>query len=43
MLFPAPDFAVEVLSPSTQKNNRGIKFDDYALHNVSEYWIIDPI
>jgi Uma2 family endonuclease len=42
MRFPAPDLAVEVLSASTQANDRGIKFDDYASHGVSEYWIIDP-
>jgi Uma2 family endonuclease len=42
MLFPAPDLIVEVLSPSTEKYDRGIKFTDYALHGVSEYWIIDP-
>lgn len=43
MLFPSPDFIAEIISPSTEKNDRGIKFDDYALHNVAEYWIIDPI
>lgn len=42
MLFPAPDFIAEILSPSTENNDRGIKFDDYALHGVAEYWIIDP-
>jgi Uma2 family endonuclease len=42
MLFPAPDFIVEVLSPSTAKNDRGIKMIDYALHQVQEYWLIDP-
>jgi len=42
MLFPAPDFIAEIISPSTEKNDRGVKFDDYALHNVAEYWIIDP-
>ena len=42
MLFPAPDFVVEILSPSTEKNDRGIKMEDYALHKVTEYWIIDP-
>jgi Uma2 family endonuclease len=42
MLFPAPDFIVEVLSPSTVKNDRGIKMIDYALHQVQEYWLIDP-
>ncbi|OIN56012.1 Uma2 family endonuclease [Arsenicibacter rosenii] len=42
-LFPTPDFVVEVLSASTEKNDRGIKFDDYETHGVGEYWIIDPI
>jgi Uma2 family endonuclease len=40
--FPAPDFVVEVLSESTEERDRGIKFEDYALHGVREYWIIDP-
>ncbi len=40
--FPAPDFVVEVLSPSTEKIDRGVKLDDYALHHqIREYWIID--
>lgn len=42
MKFPAPDLAVEVLSPSTAENDRGIKFLDYAAHDVAEYWIVDP-
>lgn len=42
MRFPAPDFIVEVLSESTQANDRGVKFDDYAAHGVGEYWLIDP-
>jgi Uma2 family endonuclease len=41
MLFPAPDFVVEILSPSTEKYDRNEKFIDYAAHGVSEYWIID--
>ena len=40
--FPAPDLAVEVLSESTAAVDRGIKFEDYAAHGVSEYWIVDP-
>ncbi len=40
-LFPAPDLAVEILSESTRKNDYGIKFQDYAAHNVGEYWIVD--
>ena len=43
MRFPAPDFAAEVLSPSTAENDRGIKYEDYASHDVREYWIIDPL
>jgi Uma2 family endonuclease len=42
MKFPAPDLAVEVLSRSTEKTDRTIKFEDYALHGVDEYWIVDP-
>jgi Uma2 family endonuclease len=42
-LFPAPDFVVEILSESTEKIDRGIKFIDYAAHGVTEYWIIDPV
>lgn len=41
-LFPAPDLVVEILSESTRKNDYGIKFQDYAAHDVGEYWIIDP-
>ena len=41
--FPAPDLSVEVLSSSTESMDRGVKFDDYASHGVSEYWIIDPV
>lgn len=31
-----------MLSASTAANDRGVKFDDYAAHGVTEYWIIDP-
>ncbi len=41
MLYPVPDFIVEVLSTSTQKRDRGVKFVDYALNGVKEYWIVD--
>lgn len=40
--FPAPDFIVEVLSPSTAQIDRGLKFQDYAAHGVGEYWLVDP-
>lgn len=40
--YPIPDFIVEVLSPSTQKLDQGVKKDDYEAHGVAEYWIVDP-
>jgi len=42
LLFPAPDLVIEILSKTTEKNDRGIKFVDYALNGIPEYWIIDP-
>ncbi len=42
MQFPAPDLIVEVLSPSTEEKDRGLKFEDYAAHGVREYWLVDP-
>lgn len=42
MKFPAPDLVVEVLSESTAERDRTTKFDDYAAHGVTEYWIVDP-
>ena len=41
--FPAPDFIAEVLSPSTEARDRGVKFEDYAAHGVREYWLLDPV
>jgi len=41
-LFPAPDFVVEITSPSTESRDRGLKMEDYARHGIAEYWIIDP-
>ncbi len=43
MEHPAPDLIVEILSKSTTGRDRGIKFEDYAAHGVTEYWIIDPV
>ena len=40
-LFPAPDFVVEILSPTTEERDRGVKFIDYADSGVREYWIVD--
>ena len=42
MIFPAPDLVIEILSESSKKRDRGIKFEDYELNKIPEYWIIDP-
>lgn len=38
----APDFIIEISSPSTGKNDLTIKFELYQRHGVKEYWIIYP-
>lgn len=38
----APDLVVEVLSPSTAKNDRGLKKEAYGRCGVKEYWIVSP-
>ena len=43
VLFPEPDFIVEILSPKTAKYDKTVKKEDYALHGIPEYWIVDPI
>jgi len=37
-----PDLVVEVLSPSTAKNDRTHKKEVYARCGVREYWLVDP-
>jgi Uma2 family endonuclease len=37
-----PDLAVEILSPSTSRNDRIVKFNKYREAGVREYWIADP-
>ena len=38
----APDFAIEVLSPSNPENDLWRKRELYRRHGVREYWIVDP-
>ena len=38
----APDMVVEVLSPSTARRDRWLKFTRYIKAGVREYWIVDP-
>ena len=38
----APDMIIEILSPSTAKNDKVTKKQDYMKAGVKEYWIVDP-
>ena len=38
----APDLAVEIVSPSSRRDDRGAKFDGYERVGVPEYWLVDP-
>jgi len=38
----APDLIVEVLSPSTLRADRTVKFEAYQQAGVREYWIANP-
>ena len=40
-VFGPPDLVVEVLSPSTESRDRGIKLRRYAASSVAHYWILD--
>jgi Uma2 family endonuclease len=39
----APDFIIEILSPSTDRHDRLVKFNLYLHAGVREYWIVDPV
>ena len=39
----APDLVVEILSPSTERYDRGYKRTMYARNGVREYWLVDPV
>ena len=41
-LYGAPDFIVEILSPSTAKKDATIKLRKYEAAGVREYWMVEP-
>jgi Uma2 family endonuclease len=40
---PTPILVIEVVSPSTVKDDYRAKHSEYAVLDIPEYWIIDPI
>ena len=38
----APDWIIEIVSPSTQRMDYGIKLFKYRTAGVREYWIVNP-
>ena len=39
----APDWIIEIISPSTERIDYGIKLFKYRTAGVREYWIVNPI
>lgn len=39
----APDWVIEIVSPSTQQMDYGIKLFQYRMAGVREYWIVNPL
>jgi Uma2 family endonuclease len=37
-----PDLLVEIISPSSQDNDRVLKRSRYEMFGVPEYWVVDP-
>lgn len=42
VVYGAPDFVVEVLSPSTGRRDKSLKVSKYMGAGVREYWLVDP-
>jgi Uma2 family endonuclease len=42
VILGVPDLIIEIISPSSVKNDRGTKMDLYEYFGVLEYWIVDP-
>ena len=40
-IYGAPDFVLEVISPSTKKRDYALKLSKYMEAGVREYWIVD--
>ena len=40
--FGAPDWVIEIISPSTRQRDYGIKLFKYRTAGVREYWIVNP-
>lgn len=38
----APDLVIEIVSPSTARTDRVIKYQKYLAAGVKEYWIVEP-
>jgi Uma2 family endonuclease len=38
----APDLIIEILSPTTERRDRGTKMKLYARFAVAHYWLVDP-
>jgi Uma2 family endonuclease len=41
--MPAPKLVVEVVSPKQEKRDYRYKRSEYAVRQIPEYWIVDPI
>lgn len=42
VIYGAPDFVVEVMSPSSKVRDNKLKLHKYCAAGVREYWIVDP-